>query len=241
MLLFFPTNLYGKETFSAGIHAFLMKFDINNPRNNEGALTTTTFDIKKIIDEVRKNGGLIIYPHCNSSNGLFQERTSTDRVHLADIFNHQKINVLQSRHQQSSIAVAEYIKTNSSLTSKFCSHISSDARALRDVGRPDQDGNYLWTKADPTFEGLKQIAYEPEQRLFVGPQKPDEKKSYFVIDKVRFLDNTVDVKFSSDPIEINQNLTTIIGVYSSSRLVTLCLSPLEFPTGDEFQWGEVSE
>jgi predicted ATPase len=221
MLLFFPTNLYGKETFSAGIQAFLMKFDINNPRNNEGALTTTTVDIKKIIDEVRKNGGLVIYPHCNSNNGLFQERTSTDRVHLADIFNHQKINVLQSQHQKSSIAVAEYIKTNSSLTSKFCSHISSDARALRDVGRPDKEGNYLWTKADPTFEGLKQIAYEPEQRLFVGPQKPDEKKSYFVIDKVRFLDNTVDVKFSSDSIEMNQNLTTIIGGKSTGKSLLL--------------------
>jgi predicted ATPase len=221
MLLFFPTNLYAKETFSAGIHAFLMKFDINNPRNNDGALTTTTVDIKKIIDEVRRNGGLVIYPHCNSSNGLFQERTSTDRVHLAEIFNHQKINLLQSRHQQSSLTVAAYIKTNSSLTSKVASHISSDARALRDVGRPDQDGNYLWTKADATFEGLKQIAYEPEQRLFVGPQRPDEKKSYFVIDRVRFLDNTVDVKFSSDPIEINQNLTTIIGGKSTGKSLLL--------------------
>src|SRR5258705_2467750 len=28
-------------------------------------------------------------------------------------------------------------------------------------------------------------------------------------------------------------------MYSSSRLVTLCLSPLEFPAGDEFQWREV--
>src|SRR5712692_3166633 len=30
-------------------------------------------------------------------------------------------------------------------------------------------------------------------------------------------------------------------VYSSSRLVTLCLSPMEFPTGDEFQRSEVGE
>src|SRR5579859_1439810 len=29
--------------------------------------------------------------------------------------------------------------------------------------------------------------------------------------------------------------------YSSSRLVTLCLSPFVFPAGDEFQWGEVGE
>ena len=33
----------------------------------------------------------------------------------------------------------------------------------------------------------------------------------------------------------------VLNLYSSSRLVTLCLSPTEFPTGDEFQWGEVGE
>lgn len=118
MLLFFPNKLYEKETFSAGIQAFLMKFNINNRTNGSGVLTTTSTDIKEIIDEVKKNGGIIIYPHCNSSNGLFQERTATDRTHLADIFNHQKVNLLQSQHNQSSVVISDYIKTNSTLTSK---------------------------------------------------------------------------------------------------------------------------
>lgn len=220
MLLFFPGKLYQKETFSAGIHALLIKFGINNRTNGSGVLTTTSKDIKEVIDEVKKNEGIIIYPHCNSSNGLFQER-ATDRTHLADIFNHQKMNLLQSQNHQSSITITEYIKSNASLTSKFCSHISSDARSLRDLGKADQDGNFLWIKADPTFEGLKQIIFESDQRIFVGPQKPEEKKSYFVIDKVRFLDNTGDVKFGSDPIEINQNLTTIIGGKSTGKSLLL--------------------
>ena len=221
MLLFFPERLYGKETFSAGIHTFLTKCGIDNRKNTDGVLTTTTKDIKEVIDMVKTNGGVVIYPHCNSSNGLFQERNSTDRTNLADIFNHQKVNLLQSQHHQSSVAVSEYIKTNATLTSKCCSHISSDARALRDIGRADQDGNYLWVKADPTFEGLKQIGYEPDQRVFVGPQKPQEKKSYFVIDTVRFLDNTDDIKFASDPIELNQHLTTIIGGKSTGKSLLL--------------------
>ena len=221
MLLFFPVKLYEKETFSAGIHAFLMKFDINNRKNSDGAYTTTTVNIKEILDEVKKNGGITIYPHCNSSNGLLQNRNSINRTNLADIFNHQKINLLQFQHQQSSVAIAEYIKTNAALVSKFCCHISSDARALRDYGRCDKDDNYLWIKADPTFEGLKQILYEPEQRIFVGRQRPEEKKSYFVIDKVRFLDNTSNLKFASDPIEINQNLTTIIGGKSTGKSLLL--------------------
>ncbi len=221
MLLFFPDKLYQKATFSAGIQTLLAKFNINNRTNGQGVLTTTSTDIKEIIDEVGKNGGIVIYPHCNSNNGLFQERTATDRTHLADIFNHQKMNLLQSQHQQSSASVCEYIKSNTSLTSKFCSHISSDARSLRDLGKADQDDNFLWIKADPTFEGLKQIIFEADQRIFVGPQKPEEKKSYFVIDKVRFLDNTTDAKFGSDPIEINQNLTTIIGGKSTGKSLLL--------------------
>jgi len=221
LLLFFPAALYQKETFSAGIHAFLMKFNINNRTNDRGVLTTTSVDIKEILNEVKKNGGIIIYPHCNSSNGLFQERTATDRTHLADIFNHQKVNILQSQNHQACTELAAYISSNQALTSKFCMHISSDARSLRDYGRPDRDGNFLWIKADPTFEGLRQIVFEPEQRIFMGPQRPEEKKSYFVIDKVRFLDNTGDVKFGSDPIEINHNLTTIVGGKSTGKSLLL--------------------
>ncbi|MBI5619335.1 hypothetical protein HY950_00035, partial [Candidatus Gottesmanbacteria bacterium] len=100
-------------------------------------------------------------------------------------------------------------------------HISSDARSLRDIGRADQDGNYLWVKANPTFEGLRQIIYEPTQRISVGPQKPEEKKPYFAIDKVRFLDNTGGGKFGSDALEVNQNLTTIIGGKSTGKSLLL--------------------
>ena len=220
MLLFFADKLYKKETFSAGIHTFLAKFNIHN-RKTSSALTTTSADIKDIIDEVMKNNGIIIYPHCNSSNGLFQERTSTDRTHFADIFNHQRTNLLQSQNYESCLEISKYIKSNHRLTSQFCLHISSDARSIRDIGKCDPKGNYLWIKADPTFEGLKQIVFEPQQRIFIGPQKPEEKKSYFVIDRVRFLDNTGDANFAADPIEMNQNLTTIIGGKSTGKSLLL--------------------
>src|SRR3989344_6535677 len=208
------------EPFSEGIHTFLEGFDIHT-RTKEGVLTATSANIKHILDEVKKNNGIVIYPHCNSDNGLFQERTKTDRTILAEDFNHQRVNLLQSLNHRSSIAVTEYIKSLDTLKSKFCTHISSDARCLRDYGRADQDGNYLWIKADPTFEGLRQIIFEPEQRIFVGPQKPEEKKPYFLIDQVRFLDNTGGARFASDPIEINQNLTTIIGGKSTGKSLLL--------------------
>lgn len=220
LLLFFPKILYGKDTYSAGIHAFLTKFGIDSRTNGEGRLTTTTADIKEILDETKKQGGVVIYPHCNSNNGLFQERTATDRTNLADIFNHQKVNLLQTQNDESAKTVTSYIESNQYLTSQFCTHISSDGRALRDFGRADKDGNYLWIKADPTFEGLKQIIFESKQRIYVGPSKPEGKKPYFVIDKIRFLDNSEKL-FSSDVIEVNQNLTTIIGGKSTGKSLLL--------------------
>jgi len=41
---------------------------------------------------------------------------------------------------------------------------------------------YCWIKADPTFEGLKQIVYEPESRVYIGDDKP--KKPINTIDSI---------------------------------------------------------
>lgn len=41
---------------------------------------------------------------------------------------------------------------------------------------------YCWIKAEPTFEGLKQIVYEPETRIFIGEEKP--KKPINTIDSI---------------------------------------------------------
>ena len=75
----------------------------------------------------------------------------------------------------------------------------------------------LWIKADPTFEGLKQVLYEPTDRVFIGEDKPDDKLLYHVIDKVKFQDSN----FTTNEIEINQNLTAIIGGKSTGKSILL--------------------
>jgi len=53
---------------------------------------------------------------------------------------------------------------------KPCIH-GCDAHDLEKLGKPDQD-RFTWIKADPTFEGLKQICHEPEGRVHIGPFAP---------------------------------------------------------------------
>jgi len=78
-----------------------------------------------------------------------------------------------------------------------------------------------WVKADTTFEGLRQILFEPVDRVAFGYGKPEAKKSYFIIDKVRFIDNTGQNNFPSDAIEINHNLAAIIGGKSTGKSLLL--------------------
>ncbi|HBH13445.1 MAG TPA: hypothetical protein DDX29_10085, partial [Clostridiales bacterium] len=83
----------------------------------------------------------------------------------------------------------------------------------------------LWIKADPTFDGLIQCIYQPEERVFVGniPIKLDKsiknKQTYIesiLVKKVESPKNTVDNWFDFD-IPINSGLTTIIGNKGSGK------------------------
>ncbi len=74
-----------------------------------------------------------------------------------------------------------------------------------------------WIKADPTFEGLKQILYEPKDRVWIGPVKPDQKDDFKVIRKIRFTNSTD----FPDELEFNENLCSIIGSRSSGKSALL--------------------
>ncbi|MGR6862280.1 TrlF family AAA-like ATPase [Aliivibrio salmonicida] len=85
---------------------------------------------------------------------------------------------------------------------------SSDAHDIDTVGT-----KFSWVKADPTFEGLKQVIYEPEERIKLQPHKPDEKASYQVIDSL-----TLDGEgLWAGQIQFNENLNAIIGGRSTGK------------------------
>lgn len=96
----------------------------------------------------------------------------------------------------------------------------SDAHRFSDYG--NFPGNKAtWIKSDPTFEGFKQIIYEPRERVLIQELQPHEKIPYRVIDKVRFVDNTNQKLFSSEWINFNENLNAIIGGKSSGKSLLL--------------------
>lgn len=76
---------------------------------------------------------------------------------------------------------------------------------------------YLWIKSDLTFSGLKQILFEPDERVCVQLEKPDYKSKYQVIDSISLDEKS----FWNDTIYLNGNLNTIIGGRSTGKSTLL--------------------
>lgn len=53
---------------------------------------------------------------------------------------------------------------------KPCIH-GSDSHGPEELFAPAED-RYLWLRADPTFQGLRQLLYEPADRVFIGTEPP---------------------------------------------------------------------
>jgi len=88
---------------------------------------------------------------------------------------------------------------------------------------------YTWIKANPTFEGLKQVIYEPKHRVAIQENKPNEALHKLETIELSF-DNTI--KWGSDkfcfagfnePIVLSPHLTCIIGGRGSGKSTLLNL------------------
>ncbi len=92
----------------------------------------------------------------------------------------------------------------------------SDAHNYDRMFCPDED-RYCWVKAEPTFEGLQQILYEPADRVRIQKEKPEEKDEHQLIDYILFHDG----RFSKEPIYLSEGLTAIIGGKSTGKSILL--------------------
>nr|WP_169195382.1 AAA family ATPase [Devosia sp. MC1541] len=96
---------------------------------------------------------------------------------------------------------------------KPCVH-GSDAHELSKLFKPDED-RFCWIKADPTFEGLKQILLEPADRVYIGPTPPLYHDSARVIESVTL--RRTNGWFNEETIPLNPGLVSIIGQKGSGK------------------------
>lgn len=113
-------------------------------------------------------------------------------------------------------------------TIKPCLH-GSDAHELKFIGHPcakrgdvghdcvtnlaECNLRFCWIKADPTFEGLKQVLYEPEDRVRIQPSDPTLLKSSQTIAEfhIKGTELEPELKFKDTKISLNEGLVAITG------------------------------
>ncbi len=191
-------------------------------------------DFKKAADLVHKYGGLVSVHAGSKENtieGMKHNGSSPKNVnHLYDSLGTVKEELLSKY-----IDICEIRKENDSekfYHSQFNlpSIIASDAHDKDCIG-----SKFVWIKADTTFEGLKQICFEPTERVIIQENKPEEKAGYQVIDSIKFNGGI----FYPQTLYLNPNLNTIIGGRSTGKssllqCIACVIDPIKYKPESKF-------
>ncbi len=79
---------------------------------------------------------------------------------------------------------------------------------------PDQcEMRYCWIKADPTFEGLKQLLYEPSERVVVQDIDPTPIKTGYLLQKIEVPETKIndELSIAKTSLDFNSNLVAVTG------------------------------
>lgn len=188
---------------------------INRIEGEQKKINEVYCDLADTVKLIKELGGIVSIHAGSKSNSLENITHSLpqgvaqkeDIAQAVDIFELGKVGDIEPYQ---SLINPYLLKTiNKTLPVIIC----SDNHNIRNYTQKEN----LWIKADPTFEGLKQIIYEPEERVSIRARQPDDKNIYDVIEKVRFLDSS----FQTEYIDVSQNLTSIIGGKSTGKSILL--------------------
>lgn len=154
--------------------------------------------------------------------------------------------------------VDDFEKSRAQLVKKEVNNLlldCSDAHHLSSSSDKDKIGNCLtWLKADPTFNGLKQVLIEPEERIHVGSSPPllsrvQTNRTKYIksirVNQVAGYDSSEGVWFEDVSIPLNSELVAIIGNKGSGKsaladIIALCsnyndLRDFSFLTNKKFR------
>ncbi|ATO49041.1 hypothetical protein P4V86_01055 [Brevibacillus laterosporus] len=89
---------------------------------------------------------------------------------------------------------------------KACIH-GSDAHDFGKLFNPDL-GRFCWIKAEPTFNGLRQLLFEPDTRVRIQKEEPETKKNIYSLKKISIPSNNInqELSISNVDLQLNKNL-----------------------------------
>jgi ABC-type lipoprotein export system ATPase subunit len=179
--------------------------------------TNATVDAATVKSLLKNKGAIFGGKHLivveNTSDLLWEGQDHQTRKILLQgahaIFTSNESTIRWARGEHD-LSADQFVSEFKSL--KPCFH-GCDAHSLDTIGRPD-GGRFCWIRADTTFEGLKQVLYEPKDRLYIGEFPPGAKNDYQIIDSIEI---NSPAWFIPMRIPINRDLVAIIGGRGSGK------------------------
>jgi len=182
----------------------------------------TKDSLDRAFRQIPSQSGFILLPY-DTSDGLLDLDWAA-HPHDDNYFM-QSAHIFESRDQRN-IDLISGIKTpdNEKFFDNFYKTLGSkpkpcvsgsDAHAYKDYGKYPSD-RITWIKADPTFEGLKQILYEPQIRVKISSINPIELSKKFHLSSI-VVSNSTNFLIANEVLEINRDLVCIIGGRGSGK------------------------
>lgn len=180
--------------------------------------------LKTAFKQIPKRTGFILMPY-DTSDGLL--KLDWSRHPHADNYFMQSADIFESRDQVNiDLISGKRTEANDKFFDNFYKTLGekpkpcvsgSDAHEYSNYGKYPSD-RITWIKADPTFNGLLQILFEPTERVRISATNPglEFDKPYFseisISAKTKIFQDEDDLHFSkNEKIPLNQNLVAIIG------------------------------
>ncbi len=172
------------------------------------------FDLKEVAQVIHKDLGGIVSIHAGAKSNTIENITNSlsyKQTLKADILKDIDICEIGKIEDQESYKTIVFPKIRQEKPVIICSD-------NHDIKQYSFKAN-CWIKTDPTFEGLKQIIREPEDRVYIGeiPPKIDlvKKNKTKYLNKISIKSDTNisknnDIWFDNE-VEFNNNLIAIIG------------------------------
>ncbi len=194
------SNLSASEALSEGVKQFKVNID----------------DVVKILSRNNKifEGNYLIGASNKSSDGVSGLKDGQQAAQKKKIYEYCDF-IFSSTPS----TIKYFLNSNENELKRQipCIH-GSDAHKYEEICEPDES-RYTWIKSECSFEGLKQIKHEPNKRVKIQSNHPENKINYNVIDKIEFKEEGKTLGKSS--IHLSSGLNVIIGGKSSGKSILL--------------------
>lgn len=218
VILIFPENT-DLSTLQSDFEAIMLRGKAKNNGNNDRIY----WDYTDIVEFANKHNALISLHTGKKTNGLDKEITNALEVGQAIKEEYAKTaHIFEIGHIRDIESYNQHVFPSVNIVKPLI--LCSDNHDPRDYN----SNLFLWIKADPTFEGLKQILYEPEERVKIQETNPalNFEKSPFteiqISESVEVFEQEQDnIKFEKNTIQLNNGLVSIIGGRGTGKSILI--------------------